>query len=397
MIQSVLRPPLILLACALFLTSCGGGGGGSTPVTPTTPVAANQAIIAVEQNTDINPVTQFPTVNLPYVSVKVCDTTGRCQTIDHVVLDTGSYGLRLLSSAVSTLTMPIETTTGGGSLAECATFLGGYMWGGVHTATSIQISGEIASNVPIQVIADPSLPSTAPTTCQNTGSNIGNLYGIGGNGLLGVGLFVEDQGSYYTCVGGPTGTCSATVVAPSSQVSNPVAFFPTDNNGVILQMPAVPITGQLNAFGTLTFGVDTQSNNTLAAYSVLPADSGGNFTAAVAGQSYGQSFLDSGSNYSFITLPLSTNTYGDYAPTAYTTYPATLTSNVSTITPISTSFGVIDSAALNFFNTAFNDIVDPGTSVSADFGMPFFYGRAIAFVISGKRVTEGMGPLYALH
>ncbi|MDE2259825.1 MAG: DUF3443 family protein, partial [Betaproteobacteria bacterium] len=47
--------------------------------------------------------------------------------------------------------------------------------------------------------------------------------------------------------------------------------------------------------------------------------------------------------------------------------------------------------------TAFNDIVDPGSPGSADFGMPFFYGQSIAFLISGKQVPEGHGPFYALH
>ncbi len=383
--------------CALVLTGCGGGGGGgSSTVTPPQPNVANQVAMTVEQYAAIN---TFPTVNLPYVSVTLCDTTGRCQTIDHVVVDTGSYGLRVLASAVTSLSLPISTTADGATLAECATFLGGFMWGGVHNAT-VKMAGETASNIPVELMGDPSLPSTAPSQCQNGGSDIGNLNGIGGNGLLGVGQFVGDQGSYYACVGGPSGSCSTTLIAPSNQVSNPVSSFATDNNGVILQMPAISIFGQMNATGTLTFGIDTQANNSVAGYKILPTDYLGNFTATIAGQVYTQSFLDSGSNYSFVNLSgYNTNVYGDYAPAAYTTLTGTLTSsNVLASPAIMVQLGMINTIMLNFSAfAAFNDIIDPGSPGTADIGMPFFYGQSIALLISGKQITEGIGPLYGFH
>jgi len=395
---SVLRISLTALICTLVLTGCGGGGGGgSTSATPQ-PSVANQVALTVEQDPAIN---GFPTVNLPYVSVTLCDKTGNCQTIDHIVVDTGSYGLRVLASAVTSLNLPISTTVGGGALAECATFLGGYMWGGVHNAT-IKMAGETASNIPVELMGDPNLPSTAPTLCQAqaAGGDIGNLNGIGGNGLLGVGQFVEDQGSYFACVGGASGSCNTTLVVATNQVSNPVAFFATNNNGVILQMPAISLLGQLSATGTLTFGIDTQANNSVAGYKILPADYLGNFTATIAGQVFTQSFIDSGSNYSFMNLPAyNTNVYGDYAPAAYTTLSGTLTSNTVLTNPaIPVQLGVINTIMLNFASfTAFNDIIDPGSSGTADLGMPFFYGQSIAFLISGKQVTEGVGPLYGFH
>ncbi len=352
--------------------------------------------MTVQQEPAIN---TYATVNLPYVSVTLCDKTGRCQVIDHIVVDTGSYGLRVLASAVTSLSLPISTTVGGGVLAECATFLGGFMWGGVHS-TTVKIAEEIASNIPVQLMGDPSLPSTAPTQCQNVGGDIGNLNGIGGNGLLGVGQFVEDQGSYFSCAGGPSGTCTPTLVAPTNQVSNPVPYFAVNNNGVILQMPAISIFGQSSATGTLTFGIDTQANNSVAGYKILPADYQGNFTATIAGQIYNQSFIDSGSNYSFMTLSgYNTNVYGDYAPTTYTTLAGTLTSNSAPTNPaIPVQLGMIDTTSLNFASfTAFNDIIDPGSPGTADLGMPFFYGQSIALLISGKQVTEGVGPFYGFH
>ncbi|NDU91298.1 MAG: DUF3443 family protein, partial [Ferrovum sp.] len=349
-----------------------------------------------EQDLAIN---NFTTVNLPYVSVTLCDKTGNCQTIDHIVVDTGSYGLRVLASAVSSLNLPATTTLGGGALAECATFLGGFMWGGIHNAT-LKMAGETATDIPIELMTDPSLPSTAPAGCQSPGGDIGNLNGIGGNGLLGVGQFVEDQGSYYACVGGASGSCNATLVAASNQVSNPVAYFAADNNGVILQMPAISNYGQKSATGTLTFGIDTQANNSVAAYKILPADGLGNFTATIAGQVYSQSFIDSGSNYSFMNLSgYNTNGYGDYAPPAYTSLAGTLTSNnVLTSPAIPVQLGMINTIMLNFTSfTAFNDIIDPGSPGTADLGMPFFYGQSIAFLIYGKQVAEGVGPFYGFH
>ena len=395
--RSVLRIPLAVSFATLFLSGCGGGGGGiSTTNAPSPPNLPNQVAMTVEQEPAIN---AFPTVNLPYVTVTLCDKTGRCQAVDHVVVDTGSYGLRILASAVTSLNLPITTTGAGGALAECATFLGGFMWGGVHSAT-IKIAEETASSIPVELIGDSSLPSTAPTQCQNRGSDIGNLNGIGGNGLLGVGQFLEDQGSYFSCVNGPSGSCSPTLVAPSNQVSNPVAYFATDNNGVILQMPAISIYGQKSATGTLTFGIDTQANNSLASYRILPADYLGNFTATISGQPYTQSFIDSGSNYNFMTLPgYNTNIYGDYAPPGYTTLAGTLTSNsMPSSPPIPIQLGMINTNMLNFASfTAFNDIIDPGSSGTADLGMPFIYGQSIALLISGQQVNEGVGPLFGFH
>jgi hypothetical protein len=47
------------------------------------------------------------------------------------------------------------------------------------------------------------------------------------------------------------------------QVTNPIPLFPSDRNGVIIQLPA--ITGpQPSVMGTMTFGIETESNNSFA-------------------------------------------------------------------------------------------------------------------------------------
>ncbi len=368
------------------------------PVTNTQGAPSNQVNVTIEQNPAASALGAYST-NTPFVTINLCNASTQpavCQTIDHVLVDTGSYGLRLLASAVNT-NLNLPAIQNGPLVAECATFVSGFMWGSVYTA-SLQMNGELAKNVSVQLVADSALPS-APASCTGTGTDIGNLASIGGNGILGVGPLIQDQGYYYTC---SAGSCTSTNLPLSSQVSNPVAFFSLDNNGVLLQFPAIPVSGQSSVTGTLTFGLNTQTNNSLAGFSIIPSDLSTYFTATIAGQAYPQSFIDSGSVYNYITLPgLTLNANGDYAPGSYTTYPATLSSNTATPTnpnPLPVEFGVLDSTLLDFTaNAAFNDVVDPGSSGSADFGMSFFYGKTIGFALVGSTLPQGTGPFYALQ
>src|SRR5216684_9220226 len=123
-----------------------GGGGGSHVNTITT------------SGSNIQPITvnSGPTANYAngaFTSLTVCvPGTSTCQTIDGVLVDTGSSGLRLLSSAL-TLALPQQNTAGGNPVVECLPFLGSYTWGPVRTA-DVQMAGEKASAVPIQVLSD---------------------------------------------------------------------------------------------------------------------------------------------------------------------------------------------------------------------------------------------------
>ncbi len=394
----------LLAALALALTGCGGGGGGGsgTSGAVSSPSAANQVTVTVMQDPDIAGVA---TTNIPYVTLTVCDTNGSCESVDHIVVDTGSYGLRILKTAVPQLVLPPDAGSSPGEhMGECVTFLDGYMWGSVAQA-SVQIGGEkTTTNIPIQLIADPSLPSAPSPSCTGTGPDESNLVGIGGNGILGIGPFVSDAGLYYSC---GASSCTALTTASanipvSQQVSNPVAAFLVDNNGVILQMPSVPSTGAATASGVLTFGIGTQSDNSISGYAMLQADPSGDFSATLQGQIYGSSFIDSGSNLNFATLSgVAINSRGDYAPTGLSSYPVTLTPNVGLGSALATQIQVIDSEQLDFSNMAFDDIDDPGTSAGpsgyVDLGMPFFYGRSVAFVISGRASPEGVGPLYGVQ
>ena len=97
-------------------SSAGGGGGGPPPPPPPTNNTASVIVDAGPSNGSVNTL---------FTSVTICmpGSTTSCQTIDHIQVDTGSYGLRILAPALtSALTaLPVEMLAGGGSLASAAT------------------------------------------------------------------------------------------------------------------------------------------------------------------------------------------------------------------------------------------------------------------------------------
>ncbi len=194
--------------------------------------------------------------NKPCVSVTICAPgTTNCQTINDILLDTGSYGLRIFKQV---LTVPLQQeTVSSGNLAECIQYVDNSVdWGPVKSANVI-LAGESTVTVPIQVI-DSTFGGGAPPYNINTGHGCLKTTDTldtspstaGFNGILGVGLFVEDCGPgcvsvagnnvYFACTGT---TCSGSTAPLASQVQNPVAKLPVDNNGVLVQLPAVPSGG----------------------------------------------------------------------------------------------------------------------------------------------------------
>ena len=224
-------------AALLFAIGCGGGSSSHSNTVITT--GSNVQAITV----NAGPAGNY--ANGAFTSVTLCvpgSTT--CQTISGVLVDTGSPGLRLLSSALTGVSLPQQKALNGNPVVECLPFVSGVTWGPVETA-DIQIAGEKASSVPVQVISGTDFP--IPTACANQGSAQDTLTALGANGILGVGLFAQDCGDacattgatnpalYYEC---PSSGCVVTAESLSQQVANPVASFPTDNNGVIVELPA---------------------------------------------------------------------------------------------------------------------------------------------------------------
>src|SRR5690606_14915256 len=116
-----------------------------------------------------------------------------CQTVDNVLVDTGSHGLRLMASALDGGAPLTAIASAGQTLVECAQFADGFTWGPVRRA-DVRLAGELAANVPVQVIGDSNFPGV-PTACQSTGDNTSPVQTFGANGVLGIGVFETDCGN----------------------------------------------------------------------------------------------------------------------------------------------------------------------------------------------------------
>src|SRR5512146_779799 len=312
---------LVVPALALlFLAGCGGGSGGTVATSNNGSgngngggQAPNTITMTVDSGPD--PSTSYD-VDTPFITLTVCapGSTTNCQQIDHVEVDTGSFGLRIISSVLAASlasALQQEVDAGGVPVVECTQFADGFSWGPVKVA-DVQIAGEGASNVPIQVMGDPSFESAIPSACSGVGTEEDTVASFGANAILGVGPFANDCGSYcaanadsgwyYTCpANGSSTSCSGAIVAQKDQVTDPVTLFQTDNNGVLVELPAVS-EGAASATGSLIFGIGTESNNSQSAQTVLTADSSyGDVTTEYTTQS-GQpqflpySYFDTGSN-----------------------------------------------------------------------------------------------------
>jgi hypothetical protein len=391
-----------LCMLALVSAACGGGSAHNNSMAPIVTSGNNVQPIVVNSG----PAKNY--ANGVFTSVTLCaPSSSMCQTIDGVLVDTGSYGLRILSSAGGgrlTLSLPQQNGANGNPIGECAPFVSGYTWGPVKAA-DVSMAGEHASNVPVQVI-DPTFASV-PTGCKNTGVPADDtLQTLGANGILGVGPFAEDCGSacaqtgaanpglYYECA---SASCQVTAQAIAKQVQNPVALFDQDNNGVIIQLPAVtaPVA---SLSGSMVFGIGTQSNNGLGNAQIFPLNSNGEFTTTFKGKSY-PSFVDSGSNGLFFLdaattgLPDCATASGFYCPTLTTSLSAVTTSGSRSDT---INFRVANAESLfsNGADFVFATLAGPNAG-TFDWGLPFFYGRNVFTALNARSTPAGTGPFWA--
>lgn len=409
-----------VLALSVLLNACGGGGDSPSSNAPSSAsgvVASNTAsdITIAAAGPNVVPVSVdqgiASTANIPTVSVTICvPGTAQCQTIDHIQVDTGSSGLRLIASTVNSGTVPLPAVTVGGHLlGECALFADGFTWGAIKSA-DVKLSGEVASDIPVELISDPSVPSV-PADCSQRGTGITTAQELRVNGLLGVGLFAQDCGSdcatsanrsvYFTCPAG--GSCSGTAVPLTQQVTNPVARFAVDNNGVLLQLPNIAQGGAGVTAGALVFGIGTQANNQLGNVSIYESSAVGYISTTINGAPYPNSFLDSGSNgyfFDFASEPLCSggaSATGFYCPPSTQTLSATNTGINGVSQPLTFFIANADTLSASMpANTAFNDLAGTGiASTSFDWGLPFFYGRNVFTAIQGAVTPVGNGPYFA--
>jgi hypothetical protein len=407
-------------AFMLFVAACGGGGGGSSsaPASPSvtsTPsasgssnsssapaAATNVATISVDSG-----ISNVP--NMPFVSVTVCTPgTSSCQTIDHVLVDTGSWGLRVFASQLpASVALPQEADASGNALAECMQFFDGYTWGSVRTA-DVQIAGETAASLPIQVI-DPNYASV-PASCANTGAARNTPSALAANGVLGIGVFKHDcgaacaqqavEGTYYTC---PASGCASLAVAEPLQVANPIPYFATDNNGAIVSLPAVSGDGAPSVAGQLIFGVGTQGNNGLGSAQALGVDaSTGDFTTVQDGTTYTKGMIDSGSTGIFFATsemsPCAAPNAAYYCPSSSEQFSALNEGDNGVSSTVSFSVGNAAAMAASLGGDAVLPLLAGPAFVTSnvfDWGLPFFYGRSVYTAIEQQSTPGGAGPYFA--
>ncbi len=415
----------IVIAAAL-IAGCGGGGGSSSSGSggsssssssgssssssgsSSSSTVSNQVTVTVAKST----VTSTRTPNIPTVSVTVCAPgTSTCQTIDNIQVDTMSYGLRLVNTAASSVlsSLSAETDSSGNTIAECTVFADGYTWGSVRKA-DVKIGGETASNIPIGILGDMDSTNPAPSSCSSrtTGASENTASAIGANGILGIGVAPYDcpgcvsttnNATYYSC---GSSSCNQTAMALTSEVTNPVAKFTSDNNGIILTMPAIDTSGATSVTGTLTFGIGTQSNNTYSASQKFGTDSAGNVNSTVLATPTGATFgfFDSGSNGYFFDDSTLTQCSGStwYCPSSTTTRSVTVSNKSGSTASATVTMTIANETSLSTSNYALNDLAGTlGLTNVMDFGLPFFYGKTVYFGYDTAAAGTGSQSPYVAY
>ncbi|MDF0676438.1 MAG: DUF3443 domain-containing protein [Nitrospira sp.] len=387
----------VVIACLWLVSACGSGGGNGGAGSPSPNV--------LTMTVGGSGVCANANVNRACTQITICQPgTSACQTISDILVDTGSIGVRIFGSVLSSSLQP-ELESQGHPIGECVSFVdGSALWGPVQLA-DVVLAGEPAVTVPIHVIA-PTFAgqSSSQNPCNAVADSDPVIAGF--NGILGIGLFTHDCGitceindnnnRYFSCV---ASTCGSVAAPLSTQVQNPVWLLPSDKNGVILTLPNVPATGAPALSGSVILGIGTASNNSPPpGISTFSTDPSGSLTTVYNGTTFPQSIIDTGSNGYFFpdsTLPLCLMPVQDfYCPLATASLSATLfgvNARQATV-----PFQVANAAnLLQTGNTVFNNLGGPSSSSTFDWGLPFFLGRVVFVGIEGQLSTLGTGPFYA--
>ena len=439
---------LVLGLITLALAACGGGspatsGSGSTSSTSSGSSSSSSSSSGGGTLTNFTQVVidagpaalnvgpnGYTASNTPYVTITVCapGSTTNCQTIDHVLLDTGSVGLRIEAGVLNASllsALPIQTDPAGNGVGECYEYVDNYVFGSVRSG-DFTIGGESVPAMALQVIGDTTGGfGTVPNSCSSgNGSNMNTVQALGANAIIGVGLGAIDCGSscsntkgsggaiYYDC---PSSGCNSVVTrgesltAPFQQLPNPVAAFATDNNGTVLTLPSVPAAGEVSITGTVYFGIGTQTNNGLGSATIIPTDDNGYITATYNGTALPDSFFDSGSNYLyFVDTTIAECTQngftGFYCPPQTLTLSAAITGtngqgSITPTFPLENAYNTPSATA----NAIPGIGVNPNTQNfsnpiknSFDFGLPFFFGRSVYTAIAGRSAAGTTGPWFGI-
>lgn len=391
----VILAVLASLMFAVFL-SCGSGSGNSNQAR-----TKNSQLIAVTAGPDNN------YANGLFTTITVCAPgSSNCQSIPNVLVDTGSFGLRLLASSLGTLGGSLPKQSSGSNVVfECGQFVDSVLWGPVVSG-DVTLANETAKSVPIEVIDASTVP--VPAACKAIGPSEEDVTSLGANGILGVGFFIADCGNactasstanpgfYYACAGT---SCSVISEPVNQQVQNPVALLPNHNNGVVIQLPAIA-NSAATLGGSLIVGIGTAKDNSPVSAQVFAPDQFGNMLTTFKSNQYA-GFLDTGSNaYFFLDSKTtgiancSSTEKGFYCPSS----PANLSATNTTAQGASSTvhFTVVSASQLfsSGGNAVFPTLGGPNPA-TFDWGLPFFFGRNVFVAIEGRQTPVGAGPFWA--
>lgn len=409
----------LILLIAPLLCQCGSNGidvkGNNDKLRDISTADPNVVPLTVDPGPDT---LTSPYTNGLFVTATLCvPGTTTCQIIDHLLVDTGSVGVRVLESELS-LPLPTVTNAAGAPLSGCTPFVDGIAWGPIKSA-DVYVGGEIASGISVQTIGVSTYP--VPAACSRKGPAVNDLQTLGCKGIFGIGIFQQDCGTdcapespfsadvYFSCAPGQAGGCVRTAVAIASQVANPVARFAIDNNGSFIQLPDIPSNGSPLVNGVLVFGIGTRANNDLGGANVIQIDSNG-FAATTfpAGSSATySSFIDSGSNGLFFLdsmtakLPACTGGLSQfYCPASLARLSAGIRMQSGGAAPV--TFSVANASKLPAKSSAFNDLAGPmpGYLVDSnipgfDWGLPFYFGKDVFTSIEATSAPGGVSPYFA--
>jgi hypothetical protein len=198
------------------------------------------------------------------------------------------------------------------------------------------------------------------------------------------------------------------------QITNPVAAFATDNNGVSIQLSAVSGT-TASVSGWLIFGIGTQGNNSLGSAKVFTLDQSGSLSTTYKNTALSHSFIDSGSNAYYFPDPTihvcgssgeTTKAPGFFCPTGTLNLSATIAGVNGTTSAVSFNVTNADSlfstsaviaAASNLAGSSADITTGSGATLSQtfDWGLPFYFGRSVYTAIENQNTSAGMGPYFA--
>lgn len=401
-----------LISCVIGLTlvACNGGsssstsGGGSNPVIPLIPPTNANLSVSVTPNPGSS---LCGAPNIPCVTVTVCNpnSPSQCDTIPNVIIDSGSYGLRVFSSLLVNTgnSLPIESSNGN-QIAECL----GYAdfaanWGPVALANITLNTESTTQSVPMQIIN----ASYVGASSNCAGSiNYATPAAFGANGILGVGPLINDNGDYFICGSSSCVSIPSGSLESASQVSNPIAFLSESyESGITFKFPSVTeSSGGSGAIGYAIFGVGTNTDNKpndTAFYHIHVANEGipismyTTITSSNISNSVVLGFLDTGSNGIFFTTT-SISTCGDwYCPSNAETITV---NNASTAGDVPTSFTIANANSL--FGTNNGSFSSLGGQLNdhplyLDYGLSFFFGRSVFICFNGKTCDGVAGPYWA--